>query len=311
MRYVRFAGLRSYLERLLDDVALGAAGQGVRGEAVGALIHRTAERLNHVIEQKDFGPDDLQPESRELLGWFRYFSSPANFQQYTQAVERILTVFPPSAQKVRATRPAWRLPLLVHFRPTSSLYRWRITAEGTRVTLPTPMIVLSREQMGALSAQIGGQRTDCVSEMLLTPEYRRVAAALAAAGGIADRATGKAHDLAASFERVNEEYFAGSFDRPRLTWSTRDSLRKFGHYDFVQDLVMLSRTLDAEHVPSYVIDHVMHHELLHKKHGFRFVAGRRHAHLPAFRREERTFRHYTEADQFLESLSRSLRCSRC
>ena len=250
--------------------------------------------------------EDLSAESRELLGWFRYFAQDVHFGNYLLAVDRAL-----AACRARPGR-RWREPLLVHFRPTTSLYRWRVSADGTRIILPTPMIVLGDDQFVALAAQMAGfPRSSCVSRSMLTPEYRRVAALLSENGGTADRTSGVAHDLNASFERVNAEYFEGQCERPRLTWSARETLRKFGHYDFVQDLVMLSRTLDAPEVPTFVVDHVMHHELLHKKHGFRWQQGRRHAHLPAFRREERTFRHYREADSFLESLSRSLRCARC
>jgi hypothetical protein len=323
MRTIRFSGLRSYLERLLDDVALGASGQTIRGSAVSSLVQRTADRLNYVIERDGISPDDLQSESRELLGWFRYFSKDTRFDSYLLAVERTLTAIKeclavsramPGGEtcRRRAVKLQWKPPFLVHFRPTTSLYRWRICPEGTRIMLPTPMITLDRERMVALVRQMcGAGRSAAASEGMLTNAYRQMAADLAAAGGIVDRTVGDTHDLLASFDRVNHEYFGGTLERPRLSWSARETFRKFGHYDFVQDLVMVSRTLDTSEVPSYVVDHVMHHELLHKKHGFRFMAGKRHAHLPEFRREERTFRHYHEADRFLEGLSHTLRCARC
>jgi hypothetical protein len=46
----------------------------------------------------------------------------------------------------------------------------------------------------------------------------------------------------------------------------------------------------------------MHHELLHKKHGLRWERGRSHAHTGEFRREERMFEKYHEADQYLHAL---------
>ncbi len=302
MRCVRFSGLRAYLERLLDDIALGVTGQRMHGEAVGTLIQRTSERLDYVAQRDELTAECLSTESRELLGWFRYFSDEAHFRSYLLAVDAAVAAFRERPAK------AWHGPLLVHFRPSSSLYRWRVGREGTRITLPTPMIVLAPAEFAALAAQMAGvTRHNSAGRSMLTPEYRRVAGELAAAGGIADRPIGHTHDLHASFDRVNLEYFDGGVERPRLTWGSRHTLRKFGHYDFVQDLVMLSRTLDAPEVPAFVIDHVMHHELLHKKHGIRYQRGRRHAHLPEFRSEERSFRHYREADQFLQSLSRELR----
>jgi hypothetical protein len=318
MRCVRFPGLRAYLDRLLDDIALGAAGRGMRGTAVGSLVQRTTERLDYIIRRDQIEPENLQSESRELLGWFRYFAQADQFGQYLLAVDRAFTAIESvlasqQAGLLRARRsPPWRRPLLIHFRPTASLYRWRVESEATRITLPTPMIVLDANRFSALARQMtGAKRTSCASESMLTHEYRSVAAALCAAGGVSDRATGAVHDLQESFDRVNQDYFSGQCQRPRLTWGSRETIRKFGHYDFVQDLVMLSRTLDDPEVPAFVIDHVMHHELLHKKHGLRWQEGRRLAHMPEFRHEERTFQRYHEADRFLETLSRSLRGARC
>jgi len=62
-------------------------------------------------------------------------------------------------------------------------------------------------------------------------------------------------------------------------------------------------TLDRTDVPEYVFDHVMHHELLHKKHGIQWRGRRQHAHTSAFREEERRFEQYEEAAAFLNKLS--------
>jgi len=91
--------------------------------------------------------------------------------------------------------------------------------------------------------------------------------------------------------------------RPRLTWNQSITAHKFGHYNYSTDTVMISRTLDHSAVPAFVVDHVMHHELLHKKHGLRWHNGRGHAHTPEFRREERMFPQYAEADEFLRRLA--------
>ena len=62
-----------------------------------------------------------------------------------------------------------------------------------------------------------------------------------------------------------------AIQRPGLVWSRQLTGRKFGHYDFIQDTVMLSRTLDHHDVPALLVDYIMYHELLHKKHGIRWV----------------------------------------
>jgi hypothetical protein len=66
---------------------------------------------------------------------------------------------------------------------------------------------------------------------------------------------------------------------------------------------MISRALDRPDVPEFVVDHVMHHELLHKKHGLRWQDGRGVAHTREFRSEEVRFAQYEPADQFLRQLA--------
>ena len=86
---------------------------------------------------------------------------------------------------------------------------------------------------------------------------------------------GAVHDLAASFQRVNQQYFASGIARPNLEWSRAFTGRIFGHYDFLHDRLMVSRTLDQAAVPAFVVDFIVYHELLHKRHGVRWGGGRR------------------------------------
>lgn len=113
------------------------------------------------------------------------------------------------------------------------------------------------------------------------------------------RATGRHHNLNASFDRVNRVYFGGRMPRPVLTWNATYTQRKLGHYDVHADTVMLSITLDDPKTPAYVVDFVMYHELLHKQLGVRAVNGRRRMHTPEFRRAERRFREWGRVEKWL------------
>ncbi len=114
---------------------------------------------------------------------------------------------------------------------------------------------------------------------------------------------GHAHDLDESFARVNAAYFVGLMPKPRLVWNRTLTARKFGHYQPGRDTIMISVTLDDPGVPDYVVDFVMYHELLHKKHGAMTVNGRRLSHSPAFRVEERQFAEYHEAERLIHELA--------
>jgi predicted metal-dependent hydrolase len=102
---------------------------------------------------------------------------------------------------------------------------------------------------------------------------------------------------------VNREYFNGKIQQPHLVWNNRVTKRKFGHYQWDTDTVMVSRSLDDPRVPEFVVDFVIYHELLHKKRGSVLVNQRRVVHSKSFREEESCFARYSEAQEYLNKLS--------
>ena len=71
--------------------------------------------------------------------------------------------------------------------------------------------------------------------------------------------------------------------------------------------MMLSVSLDDARVPEQLVDFVMYHELLHKKHGSLLVSGRWLAHMPAFRADEQLFADYSDARSHLNALAAASR----
>jgi hypothetical protein len=211
-------------------------------------------------------------------------------------------VFEPLAAPER-----WPRPLVIHFRPTSSVYRVRTALGQTRVLLPTPMIAIDHVGFSVLGSAMFGRRdrrrNAALHAILQSEEYQDVQAELESLGGEVEDGRGMVHDLSASFDRVNAAYFDGRIPRPRVTWNRTITAGKFGHYNYSTDTVMISRALDRPGIPAFVVDHVMHHELLHKKHGLRWHNGRGHAHTLEFRSDEQQFAQYREADQFLRRLA--------
>lgn len=109
--------------------------------------------------------------------------------------------------------------------------------------------------------------------------------------------------MAESFERVNVQYFGGRMQRPRLCWSPVCARRIVGTYQACSDRVVLTRRLDSLRIPKFVLDFVMYHELLHKALGTgRRGDGKRRVHGPEFRRLERRFLRYGEAEEWLTKL---------
>lgn len=88
------------------------------------------------------------------------------------------------------------------------------------------------------------------------------------------------------FEKINDEYFQGLLERPNLIFG-RDSTTVLGHYNYNTDTVTISTILKKE---TDLLDFVMYHELLHKKHGFKHSGTRGQYHTREFRADEKKFK---------------------
>jgi hypothetical protein len=115
---------------------------------------------------------------------------------------------------------------------------------------------------------------------------------------------GEVHDLTCSFDRVNARYFNDSIIQPHLLWSRRLTRRKFGDFQGDINTITISRSLDHPQIPTFVVDFVMYHELLHKEIGNKQLNGRNFTHTREFKKAERKFERFKEAQKILSSLSR-------
>lgn len=125
---------------------------------------------------------------------------------------------------------------------------------------------------------------------------------------------GEVYDLEEIFHEVNEEYFRGTIPKPTLSWSSRRTFRILGHHDSTHDTIVISRSLDDEKVPRFIVKYVLFHEMLHILHPTKIVNGKRFNHTPEFRRDEKKFRGYRTAEEWIEDnvgkLKRRARASR-
>ena len=109
------------------------------------------------------------------------------------------------------------------------------------------------------------------------------------------------------FDKINVLYFDNTMDYPHLKWGSH-SFRTLGHYNFHTDTITISKILAA--APQHLLDFVMFHEMLHKKHGVKKSPGGKNMyHTPAFRKEERCFDNYEGVEKELQSFARKKRFS--
>jgi hypothetical protein len=112
---------------------------------------------------------------------------------------------------------------------------------------------------------------------------------------------GEFYDLEAIFDCLNLHYFEGRLEKPTLSWSARKTFRILGHHDSVHDTIVISRSLDQKKIPAYVVEFVLYHEMLHIAHPTKMLNGRRYNHTAAFRRDERRFTRFLEAETWINT----------
>lgn len=115
-------------------------------------------------------------------------------------------------------------------------------------------------------------------------------------------ARGRWQDLDTNFDRLNAQYFGGKLERPRLAWSTTRSRRILGRYEATHHTVFISLFFDSPRIPDFVIDYVLYHELLHIRHPSRARDCRLVTHTPEFRAEERHFKDYKKATDWIRKI---------
>lgn len=110
--------------------------------------------------------------------------------------------------------------------------------------------------------------------------------------------------LERSFNRVNEAFFAGMIDRPNLRLGS--GVLRLGTYEYATDTVTITEMLLER---EDLMDYVMYHELLHKKHQYSSNSGRHAHHSKKFREDERRFPNAERLEVELQRLARENRSS--
>lgn len=268
-------------------------------------IHHTVTAIDKVLNQKDKNPADLAVRSRRAYQWLKYLDKQEKLAAHLDALQRI-NLFLPAIKLIPKYR---RFGIEFIFYHTSALFQIQgkssliqITAQESLTTAPDAvMIALLETALGKPSQPTRQQ----IRDYTFSPAYRSAREALEYLGiPEGSFAKGTAHHLTESFNRVNRDYFGEGISEPHLVWNNRLTVRKFGHYQWDTDTVMVSRTLDQRQVPEFVVDYVMYHELLHKKLGARLVNSRRMVHTSLFNEQEGKFSRLDEAQKFLNKLSR-------
>lgn len=261
-------------------------------------IERHCHKIESICEQHETTPAALETPSRQMYCWLKFLTDDEHMYQHVSSLLRAEEAAAPYLKEIGGAG------LEISMYHMSSLWRMNAKEGVVRLRCSQGFLHASDEiweaMFGMMLSRKTNKRKQLINGFTDSETFASVMFDLESVIEREHRHKGVAHDLLESFERVNEGYFSNEMQQPFLTWSQTPTATKYGHYQAATDTVMLSTTLDREEVPGYVVDFVMYHELLHKLHGVEVVDGRRMVHTAAFRRDEKKFSHYYEAELFLE-----------
>ncbi len=153
-----------------------------------------------------------------------------------------------------------------------------------------------------LRKKIQPQAAKIYRDFVKTQEIQAKAAENKRARGrkIITSSKGENYDLEKIFHKLNLVYFQNSVSKPTLTWSAQKTYRILGHHDATHETIVISKSLDNKKVPKFVVEFVVFHEMLHIFHPTTHRDGRRYNHTAQFRRDEKKFAYFEEAESWIE-----------
>ena len=160
-----------------------------------------------------------------------------------------------------------------------------------------------------LRKKVSPEAREIYSNFIKTQEIRALATENKRARGrkIISSANGDFYNLDEMFASLNRNYFQDKLPKPVLSWSARKTYRILGHHDSTHETVIISKSLDDKKVPKYVVEYVLFHEMLHIFHPTEHRGGRRFNHTPQFRRNERKYAYFEEAENWIERNVKNLK----
>lgn len=271
-------------------------------------IKHLQKKVSLIIKDNHKTAADLPIRSRRAYQWLSFLSGVDSFRQHIQAIKNFHSLFQQIRipLKYRKTQPSFHLchiSPLYQIQVKNSVMVFQIQESFLSATRPVYLAILQtaygKNQRDSKKIIRNYTRTTTYRHLREKLEYLQIPRGTYAAGN--------AVDLEKVFRRVNKSYFQGSVPQPHLVWSIRPTYRKFGHYAFDTDTVMVSKSLDSSQVPEFVLDYIMYHEILHKRMGTIQKNGQNYAHTPEYKTRDKEFPFWSEAQDFLAKYAQQIK----
>jgi hypothetical protein len=268
---------------------------------IPAQIHNTTNQIETICTKHQLTPTALAKPSRNAYTWMKFLTNPNNLQLHFDTLVRSINI----SQEIIKTQGSGQI--FIEFTHGSNLYKFRTINNLTTLNISESFIHSSDQVLTAVLQTALHQKNTTASEIIrkfsLSEECSDVLLELDLIAQIAtETAQGNIYNLDHLFSSINHQYFAGTMSKPRLMWSNILSHRKLGHYERTRDRIVISKILDHERIPQYLIEFILYHELLHKHHGIQWLNGKCMVHTPEFKRSERKFGQFQEAETFLQQM---------
>ncbi|HVE83531.1 MAG TPA: hypothetical protein VND93_11810 [Myxococcales bacterium] len=202
---------------------------------------------------------------------------------------------------------------------THTMITYLRSGGGWRMRLHHMFLAAPDEVLGALARYVGSGDADASARLDRFIERNRVFIRRVTPAQLRRRLRidprGDHHDLEDIFGRLNRRYF-GDRVSATITYGPAPRARgprksiKMGSYSAETRVIRIHPALDQAQVPSFFVEWIVFHEMLHHVHrARRGEDGRRCVHTPEFLEHERSFHDYHRAqrweDENLDLLLRS------
>lgn len=314
---IKIKNIISSCSRIQDQIQRCISQDSLEGEIILCdqppflkIFESIRKRADHIAQNIDYQGGtaaDLPVRSRRAYQWLTFLMDPDHFQAHVQTLLKFSEIedqFPPPVRY-----PGKRITLNLFL--IGPLYRIRRQRGTIRITAHESFIVAQPQVLRSL-IQVAlphdeKRAKEAIHKFTNSAPYLEMRERMEYIAIPRQATTKGTHkDLLPVFHQVNQTYFNGSLSQPHLVWSERSTYRKFGHYQYETDTILISRSLDDPQLPDHTLAYVMYHELLHKELGSKQINGRRYSHTQAFREKEKMFKEYKKAQSILEHLSQQL-----
>lgn len=271
-------------------------------ESIHQALANCTKEVDRLCQQKNVSPGALATPSRKAYAWMKFLLDLDNLKLHIETTQKIQNI----VHRTIKTQQSDISVIQVNITNYNGFYKYKNNCPGEIELHLSEGFIQAKDPIlqAVINLIVQGKNShdkQLIQQFGSSEEYKDIILELDLIADLeAETPQGNYYDLDILFHKIDREYFAGKMVKPRLTWNKTLTHRKLGHYEPLRDRVVMSRSLDSSHVPQMVVELVLYHELLHKYHGVKWLNGKRMAHTPEFRRSERKFLHYQEAQKWLE-----------